>query len=299
MTTIKAKALKEEKRSLGSEIVLLARHSNVAWVVVVEGATDKQVFDRMVLKTTEVVAGDAEKGGKASVVEALRIAQGASCKNVLGIIDADFENVDKTNTKKKFSLENLFMTDTHDLETMIIVATGLLALEEGITGCFGTACWKKCFLYFQCNCSAKLSHLVNELLQVAWLIGYGAYLSEKNQWRISFRDINVPSYMKGTQVDIGKIVDFFCRGYPSQIKNEMKKELEQAYEQFGKKDKWQIISGHQLSKIVSEWFQSNQNSAKLFERLLRDSFTIRDFRTTRLYQEIYDWQQKLGRGRSF
>lgn len=56
--------------------------------------------------------------GKDNVIEIIRILDNEKFNGILGIIDADFWHV----KKEKSPSNNLLLTDTHDLETMLIAS---------------------------------------------------------------------------------------------------------------------------------------------------------------------------------
>lgn len=294
MSPINPKSLRQENLNIGSEAVFQAKYPECDWVIIVEGITDKQVFERLVHKKTKVLAGEADRGGKSSVLKALKTAKAAGCKKVIGIVDSDFENTAWLFDKSKQLLNepsNLFRTDTHDLETMIVSVTQLMELEKILKRCFGTSFWEECFKNKECKCHKNMGNLIREIIAVLLPLGYALWLSEINNWHISFRDINIYECFDGQQINLDRFVDALCHEYPLNVKSTMRKELGKALIMHSEQHNWQITCGHHLSKVLSMWFGMNQCLAYRFEKMLRDSFTIREFHNTALYKKIVEWQQ--------
>ncbi|RLG24840.1 hypothetical protein DRN85_06980, partial [Methanosarcinales archaeon] len=87
-------------------------------ILIVEGSTDSRVYGRLVSKT-ECRIIPAE--GKEKAINALEMLEKDSFNGVLTIVDADFwkiEGVEPNNS-------NILLTDSHDLETMILYSDAL------------------------------------------------------------------------------------------------------------------------------------------------------------------------------
>lgn len=80
--------------------------------VAVEGVTDFRLYSKVfVTSVCEIVVGES----KQNVVEAVILCNEKHLQGVIGIVDADFWHMDKQQIP-----ENIFITDSHDLETMLI-----------------------------------------------------------------------------------------------------------------------------------------------------------------------------------
>ncbi len=102
-------------------------------VVVVEGADDKEVYERMLNPEVVCIYPDCNCEKHSVILNALNGRYGS---RLLAIKDADF---DRLNGVRHSAYRNLVLTDTHDLEGMI-VAESLSALDgEDAERCRGVA----------------------------------------------------------------------------------------------------------------------------------------------------------------
>ncbi len=87
-------------------------------ILVVEGPSDAKVFRRFV----DDSACEIEVGfGKSNVCEAMDLLEDEGFPGVIGVIDADFDRI----TGTTYGLENLCVTDGHDLDLMIFLSSSL------------------------------------------------------------------------------------------------------------------------------------------------------------------------------
>ncbi len=81
--------------------------------LLVEGSTDERVYQHFIAKDRcQIIVAH----GKENVINALAILEKDYFLGVLAIVDADFMVLEE----KQPSSQNLFLTDMHDLELMII-----------------------------------------------------------------------------------------------------------------------------------------------------------------------------------
>ncbi|MDD2260561.1 MAG: DUF4435 domain-containing protein, partial [Acholeplasmataceae bacterium] len=104
--------------------------------LVVEGDSDWKFFSKHVLDDSSCQRifikprSKREKvGGKSTVIDVVKYAnESINYRNrVIGIVDSDFEKINKTKEfdERNYDLPNIFSTDTHDLETMILATPAL------------------------------------------------------------------------------------------------------------------------------------------------------------------------------
>jgi len=82
-------------------------------VVLLEGEKDVRLFSNL-LDDGHVRL--LPSNGKPNAINALRVLEQDGWKGVLAIVDADFDPIEEIT----YPLVNLFFTDTHDIETMIL-----------------------------------------------------------------------------------------------------------------------------------------------------------------------------------
>ncbi|MGY8634286.1 DUF4435 domain-containing protein [Bradyrhizobium sp. 14AA] len=88
--------------------IRLVRQADKRAVLVLEGETDARVFDRLI----DHSACDLEIGfGRKNVIGAIDLLEDEGFVGFAGVVDADFDRL----IGAKIDLENLFLTDCHDL----------------------------------------------------------------------------------------------------------------------------------------------------------------------------------------
>ena len=98
--------------------IRLVRQADKRTVLVLEGETDAKVFDRFIDKE----ACDTEIAfGKKNVIEAIDLLEDEGFVGVIGIADADFDRL----LGVEHGLENLCLTDCHDLDLTIFASPAL------------------------------------------------------------------------------------------------------------------------------------------------------------------------------
>jgi len=98
--------------------IRLLRQVHKGAIVVVEGDTDAKVFDKFIdstVCTTEV------SFGKPNLLEALDLLEDEGFPGILAIADSDFDFI----LEKKYEIENLILTEFHDLDLTIFFSSAL------------------------------------------------------------------------------------------------------------------------------------------------------------------------------
>jgi hypothetical protein len=87
-----------------------------------EGETDARAFDRFI----DRAACDIEIGyGKANTLEALDLLEEEGFPGIVAVVDADFDRI----RGKVYRLENLCITDLHDLDLSDRLRKGIPSAE--------------------------------------------------------------------------------------------------------------------------------------------------------------------------
>ena len=153
--------------------------------LLVEGSTDKHIYQWMMVKNAcQIMVA----GGKENAVKVLTILEEEGILGVLAIVDADFMVLEE----EQSSSPNLLLTDTHDLEMMIINS---LALEKVLDE-FGSA--------------VKIKDLVNKckkdirslLLACAMPIGYLRWISLRENLSLKFEDLKFEKFINKDDLTI-------------------------------------------------------------------------------------------------
>ena len=201
---------------------------------------------------------------------------------VIGIRDADFCHI----TNNYFSFSNLFYTDYHDIEMMMV---------------HNDSVFKN--ILFEYGLSEISDSLRNNLLEETSFIGYLRYYNELNDCQINFKGLSFGKFHSQRDDDCLIL-----------LKNELINELnirssnkrinidETAINIFSKTvpliNCYQLVSGHDFIKLlafrINFSLKSNKVNDKEISKLLRNSYRIDEFKNTDLFKHIYGWQFSLG-----
>ncbi|MTJ55538.1 DUF4435 domain-containing protein [Anabaena sp. UHCC 0253] len=102
--------------------IRLRRSTYAGTFLLVEGSSDKTFYERFVDKLgCELVITAGKPSSKQRAINILEILEKSNFQGVLAIVDADFDRQQNT----PVTSPNLLLTDTHDLETMLIQSPAL------------------------------------------------------------------------------------------------------------------------------------------------------------------------------
>ena len=263
--------------------IRMARTQFRGTFLIVEGQTaDFRVYKRLVdSKQTKITPAH----NKDNALAALKILEDDHFLGVLAIVDADFwrlEGLDPTSP-------NLFITDTHDLETMLLESLSLEKLLDE----FGS---EQKITNFVANNNMDVRQA---LLVAARPIGYLRWVSQRSNLSLTFEDLVFSRFIDDDtlHIDIGDLIRV--------VKNKSNRhDLDDNYLQ-GKIDEladskhnsWDICCGHDLVCILSFGLRSilgsnntNKVEPEALERLLRTGYESAYFLSTQLYCSLREWE---------
>lgn len=249
--------------------------------LLVEGSTDKTFYERFVHKNTcAIVSPSGKPSSKLRVIEVLTILEQASFPGILAIVDADFDHLEGLSHNNP----NLIITDTHDLETMLLNSPAL----DKVMAEFGSA-----------EKIAKFGQDVKTvLLEAGIIVGYLRWVSQIDGLNLTFSSIKFSNFIneKTLEADLSKLMQ--------EVKN--KSQIHLASKDLGERmakqrsnfhDPWQVCCGHDLVEILALGLRKALGSAKAsdvntanLERSLRLAYEEIYFRTTQLYVSICRWE---------
>ena len=259
--------------------------------LIVEGDTDARLYKSF-------VDGDrcqiVPANGKDNTIEALSILEKDRFPGVLAIVDADFDLLEG----KSSPSQNLLLTDTHDLETMIIQSPAL----EKVLGEFAS--------------ETKIADFVQNarkdvrtaLIENGIHIGYLRWVSLREGLPLSFEDLEFSKFVsrETLTVDIQKLVNAVKeKSYKAELDRARKLAIMNCNPQASMAqlkndthDHWHICCGHDLVSVLSIGLckaigSCNANDVKpdVLERSLRLAFERPHFQKTHLYSSIQNWEK--------
>lgn len=259
--------------------------------LIAEGDTDARVWRNLVAETKcHVESAD----NKDKALRVLEILEKDSFAGVLAIVDADFWRLD-SELRRLEGIEtpspNLLLTDSHDLETMLLQSPAL----EKLLGEHGS---KDKIEELKKRCGKSIGNL---LVDAALPIGYLRWHSQKKELNLKFQGLKFNQEVidkKTLALNKSKLIKEIKDNSqkPGLDEAEILKQMDSL--KSDSHDRWSVCCGHDLMSILSVGLckalgsnSSNEVAPELLEKDLRLSYEASFFRDTQLYQEIQNWEK--------
>lgn len=234
------------------------------WILV-EGETDIQVYTKFFKK--ENVNLKAVPGASGQITDTVADVR-RSTNQVIGIKDADFDRLNS-----RVESPNLFLTDQHDLEMMMIHSDQVLHN-----------------LSSEYRYEGDILTLRNEIIQLSSYIGYVRWFDNQNGFNILFKELGLGSFYDGTNgFEENKFLVELNKRPSRKTKDLNVEEINLFIENHNGIDLFQLCNGHDTSSLFSIRLSSNKTGKKDFQKSLRLSYRKDDFKQTRLYSAINSW----------
>ena len=218
--------------------------------------------------------------GKENALKALFILKNDSFKGILAIVDSDFYRIDGNIPE----YSNLFLTDYHDLESMIISSNAL----EDILHEFG-------------NHNKIKFDIRGKLYECGSCLGFFRWISSKSKENLclKFKGINFLNFInKNTLIlDIKKLINEVIKNSNQNI-SKKNIELKILKLKNSNHDLKEICSGHDLVEILYiglKYIFGNRKTISLdldvFDSTIRLSYNYSYFSKSNLFAELKKWEQ--------
>jgi len=263
-----------------NEIRLSKNHPSVKGkiFVLLEGKTDIKLFRNIFNPDKTYIS---QINGKEKLKQALEILHDEGYSTIFGIKDSDFDNLENIT----YENINLFITDYADMEIHMIESSAF----ESIINEFAS---ENCYKTF-------LNNLKENLYSETSYIGYIRWFNERLSKNINFKRLNYENFINKSKcnisIDSDKLIDEIIN-VSGLNKNEIVMEVEEL--KSISDDYLQICNGHDITKLLAYLFNYQGNSDKTnikqerIEEALRLSYNFNDFKETRLYNNLNNWQQQ-------
>lgn len=260
----------------------------------VEGVSDENFWKRFINKTTIRIQ---QVNGWENVAKCvLEFNQASLNKYCIGIIDYDFESI---YPYKDLTEENIFFTDYHDLEMMIILSPA----------------WEAALTSLDRSNRLQVSHknILMDVFEITDKIGYLKLSSLKENLRLIFKkynknhEIEWPKYEKfidkrGIYEGNDKLINYFY-SYTNSNTNDSIPSLQVIMEKFNKEiinkySSQHLSNGHDVIHILvillKRKFKLNENyiSIETIEIALRSAFNYDMLKRTKIFKSIIEWTRK-------
>jgi hypothetical protein len=252
--------------------------------LLVEGSSDRVFYERFVERETCVVMSISGKpSSKSRIVEILATLEGSNFPGVLAIVDTDFDYLNDALLRH----QNLFYTDTHDLETLLLCSPAL----DKVVAEFGSA--------------EKITSFNRDirttLLEAGLWVGYLRWISQIDELNLTFEGIVFSKFIdeKSLRIDELKLIQ--------EVKNKSQAFLTKSehlqqrliHHKNDEHDPWQVCCGHDLVAILSLALRKAIGSAKpsdvepiSLERCLRLAYEESYFHKTQIYDSVCEWESR-------
>jgi 5S rRNA maturation endonuclease (ribonuclease M5) len=259
--------------------IRLLRGDHEGVFLIVEGHSDKLIYERLVNKQ-EVRVTIAS--GKNNAIKALSILEKEdNFRRVVAVIDADFSRIEQQIPDSN----NLFLTDEHDLEMMLIKSAAFdkLLKERGSEE----------------KIKAFTEDIRETLLKLGQEIGKLRWLSLRNKLDLKSEGLKFVKFIDKEKLSIN--IDKLIRSIknnsqkPSLDEQQIKQDLSVISDE--NHDPWQLCCGHDfidilaiaLCKVLGTW-NANDVKTEVLERELRLAYELSYFYQTQIYQLMINWQ---------
>lgn len=267
-------------------------------IVIVEGCADQLLYTT-ILDITKCLVITAY--GKNNAIQALQILLTENTPGVMGLVDDDFDSLEERNLRSA----NLAVSDTHDLETLLFVASSMdkllntLLLPE-----------KREYLFVLCENVRK------KIIELGSPIGYIRWLFQKENVLIDFRNVSFRAFIdpRRLTVDVDACVgEILSRNGGCRIsKQDIQKRLPELIK--SAPNPWSLCRGHDLVKILllilpqllSSYAPSNKDEARVYFEQIQQKIPTEarlteqlimcyeqdEFRKTNIYKDIKQWENR-------
>jgi hypothetical protein len=257
--------------------------------IIVEGFSDLKFYSQVVLEDGIVVASN-----KSMAIGILEILNKDGFLGVVAIVDKDCDELRAILPQA----DNLFFTDSHDLETLLIQSPAL----EKVLGELGSK-----------EKINKLGRDVRDiLLDAGSTIGYLRWISIQDALHLKFTTIQYNKFLdkKSLTFDESNLMEEVRNKYQPHVPeiDDLKKQVNDVpkIDDLKKRvnelknsnhDRWQVCRGHDLVQIMSfglTYAIGTRDRAdvkpEILERSLRLAYQSSYFSQTKLYSDLEDWQ---------
>jgi len=269
--------------------VRMKRSQHSGAFAIVEGDADARAYGRLCDRTTCLVINGHTKD---NVTSALRTLEGEGLEGVIGIVDADFWCLEG----RQPASPNLFMTDSHDLESMMLSSP----VFDKLLAEFGSA--EKIERFRDTVCS----DLRAVLLAAAEVVGCLRWISLQQGLDLRFEGLPLTKFVnpQTLRVDTEQAVKVVLdHSQAWGLRTDDVGSQVTALRHQGR-DPWQICCGHDLVGVLSLALRrtlgshnASQVSPPVLQRSLRLAYEPAYFRQTRLFASIRAWERQNSRFR--
>ncbi|MDR3564455.1 MAG: DUF4435 domain-containing protein [Negativicutes bacterium] len=250
-------------------------------ILIVEGVNDEKIFSRFI---------DGDKCeieiafNKSNALDALDLLEDEGFPGVVAVVDADFDRV----LGRSRHLENLCMTETHDLDLVVLLSSAFdFYIKEYCDN-------EKLHKSFEGDPKKLRTKIFNACLPIA----YCRLASERRGMNISFKDLNYGEFIDKFTLEIDKMTLFSIVLSKSNVNYDVNilsrlVDLEESYNF----DLLQLVNGHDATAVLGIALQEMVGRrrevhtwSREVESALRLAFDWESMTRTEIYEALKGWE---------
>ena len=273
--------------------------------LIVEGGSDSKVLKPFFKKNVHILNPNMVSNNKGVVIEVIEVLSKKTKENtsggkkVIGIVDADFNRI---TGNLRNDLQNLFYTDTHDIDSMIFSTN---ALEKVID-----------FLYYRPE-NVNIDNIRKKCFEIASEFGfYLLSFYDNNLHHIKKKFKPIERYFDEDQIFLHLKAKKSLDELMGESRSDLTK-IEKAYNRRKNQnlDRYQMANGHDLVRVLimlTLWGSMNlikkgmidddatvnlvqrEKLIKEFENIFRISYEFDFFRNSNLHKQIIIYEKTIG-----
>ena len=271
----KALVLNPSGRSAEIALLIRAHYADGKLLIVVEGSSDKDIYSRFYPKEKYHVHFSAKYSGCLGLAGMLRGLNKKYSNKLIAIKDADFDHLNGVNYP---DIPNMFLTDTHDIETMMLTDGFIRQMERDYSVEDG---W------------GKVNTAINDIRHLSYI----KWMNDKTGAKLNFKDTcKVGSCYDGMScTDISQwLSKIYARSANTGKINFSEKDVNEFERNnpIAKDEIRKLVCGHDMVDAIVHKIHAccrKNVKAQNIANSLKDSFTEDYYNKTALYKSINTW----------
>ena len=236
-------------------------------LVIIEGTTDKIYKYLLDDKKVYIKANNSCDG----LISLITILNKDFSDLIIVLKDADFDNLNNVSYKE---YGNIFLTDTHDIETMMLSSENVeckLSMEF-LSGS------ERGFIN---NCITKLDAL-----------SYMKWFNMTNHINLITKDIKMGNLFDGnSKISLNDCESEMFKNPKNQERcPNLLNEVQSFMKTHKTQDKWNLVNGHDLCNALAIYFQKKGSKSGNVSQCIRMAYLMVDFNQTKLYRQLTQWE---------